>query len=345
LTAILNREPLGSAAFTEETAGRGRLKANLGDASVRPGQNNRLTLEVKASMPGICVDDDQAWVLIQDESQISLAHLTDAGVRLDLDRFPYPFHLDPMLKDVLLALPDAPTDRELATAFQTAAMLGDAASGNTILPVIARSSDLPAEDMVRYHVIAIGRPSRNTVIQQVNDQLPQPFIPGTDEIEQRIDDVVLRLSAGTELGYLQLMVSPWDESHALLAITGTTDGSIAWARRTLQNHPFGFRGNLVLVRADSMNAIDTRELLRGSVAASVATAVPEMAPVASKSSATSTAAVQSAGQTPGSSPAPQSPGRPQTGRPAWLVPLLAVNGGLVVGILAAAGWKARQKRL
>jgi hypothetical protein len=80
-----------------------------------------------------------------------------------------------------------------------------------------------------YRLIALGRPSRNPALQQVSAQLPQPFQPGSDEIQRRIDQVVFRLSPALSLGLVQLIPSPWNAARASLAGTGTTDEGVKGA--------------------------------------------------------------------------------------------------------------------
>jgi len=348
LTVLLNKQPLISIAFSEETADDGQARVNLADA-YKYG-SNRLTLKVDASMPGTCVDSDQAWTLIKSSSKIFLAHDEETGLDFDFDIYPYPFYLNPALTDLLFVLPDTPTNDELEHVLRLAAALGNSAAGKTILPTVIMGSDLPPQTLADYQIIALGRPSRNTLIQQANSQLPQPFLPGSDQIDQQLDDVTFRLPSDLTLGYLQLIPSPWNEKRALLVVTGTTDESVDWAADVLANRAGTLRkGNLALIRDDNeVKTIDTRTLISGGAVVAVATAVSETTPLAEmdlegtpvvETEVTFTPSLP-ANSTPNISALEQAPGG--TNRPAWLIPLVAIAVLIVIVIFVVAFWQSRK---
>lgn len=357
LTVLLNLEPVTSVGFSDETANDGYVRLNLAGTNVQAGKNNRLTLEVDASMSQLCVDEGQAWVLVDSSSMIFLAHREETGLNFDLDYYPYPFHINPALTDSLFSLPDTPTAKEWEWALRLAANLGDSASGSTTSPVGTLGDGYLGKELADYHIIAVGRPSRNALTQQVNDQLPQPFLPDSDQIDQRLDDVVFRLPAGTDLGYIQMIPSPWNEMRAFVAVTGTTDRGVDWTVEVLTRQPWAIgSGNLVIVRDEQVDTIDTQRLTRGGLAVAIATAVPEATPVATGApeatlvaTATGVAEVASVVTLPSSSPPPVSSGgeqRPQaTERPVWLIPLIVLTGLAVIAILAFAYWQARRRKI
>ncbi len=338
LTVFLNNRLIASTALNEKTADDGHLHISLADANVRSGRSNQLTLEIDLDMPGVCVDHEQALALIENNSRIFLAHREGTDPDLNLNLFPYPFHLNPALTDLLFVLPTVPSIEELGNVLRLTASLGDSAAGKTTLPVVMVDSDLPLQGLEGYHVIAVGRASRNALIQQVNAELPQPFLPGSDEIDQQLDDVVFRLPPGLDLGYAELIPSPWNEERALLAVTGTTDESVNWVVNVLSDRPWvlGNGGNLALITDDKVNTIDTRTLTSKGAAGAVATAVLEGAPEA-VTAPTETATV---GLSPTSSliPNPDDSATEQvsrgTDRPTWLIPLMGITGLLVIAIFA-----------
>jgi uncharacterized repeat protein (TIGR01451 family) len=340
LTVLLNAEPVASIALSEETARDGHIHINLAEANVRTVESNRLTVQVNLSLLEKCANpnSEQAWLLIRNTSKIFLPHSEDTGLTFDLDYFPYPFDANPGLTDLLFALPEAPTVGEWELALRLAAYLGNSASGKTIIPAVMMGSDLPSERLGNYHIVAIGRPSRNALIQQVNNQLPQPFLPGSDEIEQRLDDVLFRLPPGIDLGYLQLIPSPWNEMRVFLAATGTTDESVKGAIRILTDRPWALKGDLALIRGDSVKTIDTRELTSSGLAMTVATVVPEMTPVASNTP-TAIATPPSRSPTPDVSAAKQNSDAADL--PPWLLPLVGMNGLIIIAISAFVFWKSR----
>lgn len=354
LTVFLNGTPVASQPLDNQTAGEGYLRIGLGDANIRNGRDNRLAVQVNMALQGencSVGQAEQAWALIKSSSKISLPHNESTGVELNLDYYPYPFHLDTTLQDTLFVLPDEPTALERETILRLAAALGNASGGKTLVPAVTTGSLLEPDDMANYHLIAAGRPTRNRLIQQVNNSLPQPFIPGSDEIEQKLDDVVFRLPPNVDLGYIELIRSPWNENRGLLAVTGTTDNGFYAAANILANRPWVLgNGNLALVRQDGINTIDTRRLTNQGAVAAIATIVPELTPevnptptVTPTLPAATPAALAASPNNTGDKPAP-TPAQERAELPNWLIPLVGVNGFIIVAILAIAFWKARQRK-
>lgn len=355
VTVLFNRKPVASLALTPETALDGSLRVKLSNVEIQTTRPNRITVQVNMATPPTakCVDaeSEQAWFVVSRSSTIFLAHKTNPNVKLDLANYPYPFNAPSTLSKFLLALPSTPTNAEWGIALNLASSIGSSSRSRTLVPSATMGAEkLSAEVLAEYNIVAVGRPSRNDLIQQANEDLPQPFIPGSDEIDQRLDDVIFRLSADLSLGYIQLISSPWNKDNAFLALTGTTDDSVQLSVKTI-NQRRRLPGDLVLVREDQINSFDTRTLTQQGVAAAVATAVPEVTAVASKTEAVATPTPPVA--TPVSAiPQPKSTAGttavaeqtvPQSDRPGWLMPLLGVNGILVVAIVAFGYWRSRHR--
>ena len=350
LTVLINQQPVASVTFDETTALDGHLYAPLMDADIRPGQSNRLTVAIDATVPGICNTSDQNWVLVKQKSKINLAHREETGVDLNINLYPYPFHLNPTFTDLLFVLPEVPNQVELENALRIAAALGNYTDGQIILPKAIMGDNQPDPSLEDYHIIAIGRPSRNKIIQQANQQLPQPFLAGSDQIDQHIDNVTLRLPSDIDLAYIQLLPSIWNSDRALLVITGTTDQSISRAVDVLLTRPWAMNGNLALIRDDGdIQAIDTRRLVRAGIASAIATAVPESTlttegekqittTVEIGATASPTASLPSSASSP-NSPVPLSR---ETSYPVWLIPLVVMTSLIVVAIFAFVLWQFRR---
>lgn len=338
LTAFLNNQPVSGISFSDETAGSGQVIINLADAKIRSGQN-RLTLVVDASLPGTCVDSSQSWVLIKDTSKLTLPHNSN-GERLGLDfrTYPNPFNLNQNLTDLLFVMPAQSTASEWELALSLASSLGSSVEGISTMPIgILGGNELP-ENVSNYHVMAVGRPSRNELIQQVNSQLPQPFLPGTDQIDQRLENVTFRLPADTSLGYDQLLPSPWNEEKALLVVTGTTDQSLQWALEALRQS--NLEGNLILVKEDRVNTLDTRDFTNAGVVVAAATAAATTISETVRVVTVTVTATPVPPSTSGTSTSSQT----SNNFPSWLIPLAGVNGLIVITIIAYAIWQRIRAR-
>lgn len=287
LIVLLNNSPLADVTLDGVNAHEGILKVQLPDSYIKRGTNNRLSIQVEMQLVGEeCehFDVEQVWLAISQDSLLHLDHRVQGNPTLDLDYFPFPFDRQPDLNDILFVLPPTPGTAEQEGMLRLVAALGDATNGDELNPAVSLEGTLDAEVLKRYHIIAIGRPSIHPMIQQVNSSLPQPFVPGTDEVEQQVGGVLFRLSPDIPLGYIQELPSPWNERRALLVVTGTTDEAVAWATRALIGQPWLLWGNLVLVREGEeeveIQSIDTRLLTSSGLASTMATSVPELTPVA-----------------------------------------------------------------
>ncbi len=338
VNVLFNDKPIAAMPLTDENALNGRLKIKLPASQARPGASNRISIQAELRPVDACTNPDM-WLFISSASQLHLDHKVQNVRVLSLGFYPHPFNQRPDLTDVMFALPAEPMVAEWEDALRLAAALGATSNGSAFAPPVVLGNNWTKKKLEDYHFIAIGRPSRNSLLQQVNAQLPQPFLIYSDSIEQKIDQVTLRLAPDVSLGYIQLIVSPWNEARALLAITGTTDKGVREAMDILLYQPGQLKGNLALMRNNQVKTIDTRGLTQAGVAAALATAVPQMTPAPNVSSVSTPL---SPGLTP-STPASPISGAP--GRPTWLVPLVGATGLVILAILFIAFWQARRGRL
>ena len=335
---LFNGNPVATIALNNETSLNGTLKVKLPSDQARPGQNNKISIQSVMHPIDRCMNVN-TWLLVSSESLLHLNHKEQSIPSLDLDFYPYPFDQRSDLADVLFVLPSEPLPEEWEETLQLAAALGDAAGGPNLAPAVSLESSWSETNRVDYHIIAVGRPLRNLVLQQINEQLPQPFRRGSNEIEQRIDNVIFRLPPGLSLGLVQLLPSPWNEERVFLAITGTTDEGVKWAMDLVSERYWDLNGNLTLIREDKISTINTHRLTSSGQAAAMATAVPEMTPVVT---ITPTPQPSGASATPGPAALEQVPAG--SDRPSWLIPLVGGTVLAIVIIMAIAFWQARRQR-
>jgi uncharacterized repeat protein (TIGR01451 family) len=338
---LVNGEPVATVALRDETSLGGELLIELPPSLVRPGVSNRISLQSALYPLDKCVYDGR-WMRISNTSQLRLDHREQEGESLDLDSYPRPFAEQPDLGDVLFVLPPMPQVDEWEGALRLAYTLGTAAGGSSLAPTVALGDTWEQVGLADYHIIAMGRPSRNPALQRLNEQLPQPFLPDSDEIEQRLDDVVLRLPSELGLGFVQLLGSPWNQERAFLAITGSTEEGVKQAVDLVVNRYWALSGNLVLVKDGEINTNDTRGLARDGTVRVVATAVPEMSlddVVTTTAPPTLTPAfvVQS--------PILTSHNTEERNCPSWIVLLVIGTALTIIVIFAVAFWQTRQKRV
>jgi hypothetical protein len=334
MNVLLNDKPLATVALSEDTAASGAMRIKLPPSLVRPGASNKLSIQANLRPMDEC-QDLNLWLLVENTSLLHLDHQAQNTSLLDLALYPYPLNQRSDLADVLFVLPPEPLAQEWQALLRLAAKLGPSAGGPDLMPAVATGDAWQSRRLTNYHIVSLGRPTRNSLAQKVNERLPQPFLPGSDSIEQKLGRVTLRLPPDVSLGYVQLAASPWNSARVLLALTGTTEAGVQEALDVVLNRPWEMRSNLVLIQDDKVKTIETRALTQGGVASAVATAVPALSPVA-------TATEVVAFPQPGSTPAGLA--GPPVARPAWLLPLVIVSGLAIVASLAIAYWQARRGR-
>jgi hypothetical protein len=350
LRVSFNGEPIATIALTDESALNGELRVELPPSAAHPRRHDQVSIQSTTRPNDPCAGLD-TWLVVSSASRLHLDHEEQDAPIVDLNLYPHPFDRRSDLADVLFVLPSEPRPGEWEGGLQLAAALGSAAGGPDLAPIVATAlGDTWSElELADYHIVAVGRPLRNDVLQQVNDQLPQPFRPDSDGIEQRIDDVIFRLPPGISLGLVQLLPSPWNEDRAFLAVAGTTDAGVEQAVDLVANRYWSLEGNLVLIRDGEVSRVDTRRLTGSGRATAIATAVSEMTMVdvatattasemAAVGAATATAVPAYSNQTPGVSDA-DARGHP------WVIPLIGVTGVIVIAILFIAFRQAQRGRL
>jgi uncharacterized repeat protein (TIGR01451 family) len=344
LTVLLNQSPLADVTLDEDNAHEGILKVKLPDLFIRRDVSNQLSILVRMQVPGDeCerFDAGQAWLTISRDSLLHLDHRVQGDPELSLEYFTFPFDEQPDLNDVLFVIPPIPGTVEQEGLLRLAATLGDATNGAGFRPAVSLGGALDDETLSRYHIIAIGRPSFNPLIQKVNSRLPQSFVAGTDEVEEQVGEVFFRLPPDTSLGYIQEIPSPWNERRAFLAVTGTTDEGVSWATRALTRQAWRLWGNLTLVREETeeVQSIDTLALTSRGVASAVVTMMPELTPVAT---ITPTPEAGTGSDVALTQPAPSPTERGKSRLPTWVVLLAGTMVVVVVGIFGLAIWQSRR---
>jgi hypothetical protein len=270
----LNKKLVGSVPIDGAVLGERQVSIRLPKDALHPGTHNRLSFVATMSVEApecTLPDTELAWIRISETSTLRLPHeeVEDVISLASLREPLVPFASKQDLSDVWFSLPETPTDEELAGLVRVAAWLGNLSDGQGFVPRVSRGAVNDTAQLEGYHVIAFGRPTRNPMIAAVNEQLPQPFVPGEDTLRQEVGNVVYRLPGNFSIGLLQSMPAPWNSGRVMLVATGTTQEGIAWALDTLTDESLYYEldGDLAFIRADRLESFDTGKYLRGALAA------------------------------------------------------------------------------
>lgn len=347
MTVMVNDTPLTTTFLDQANAEAGSLQISLAGAGIRPGATNKMSVQVLMQPNQYRCDTispRQAWFKIWQDSSFQLDHQIQSTSELDLGNFPFPFNVQLDLGNVLFVVPPVARQNEQEALLRLAAVLGDATRGSALIPVVSFGDSLDPQRLSGYHIIAIGRPTLNPLLQEINSELPQPFMPGSDQVQYQVGSVLLRLPPDTSLGYVQLLESPWNPRQAVVAVTGTTDEATAWAAEVLTRQPWRLSGNLALIRSGKkeleVQVVDTRKLTSAGLASTMATAAPQLSPVATLGPETGAG---SSGLP--SSPTPPAGAQGKGGFPTWVLVFSVVTAAVALIILfAGIARLVRQKR-
>ena len=269
----LNGTPLSSALLTTENSEDGELTIALPKHRLRDGAN-RLAVTVEMALEGgnECdnIENRRAWTVLSSQSEVFLPYNT-APVQPDLDIFPYPFSKNTGLDNTILTVPDQVSSSLANDLARLSVRLGAASNSERLAIPVVFASTVTEELRENNHLIALGRPTQNALLAEVNADLPHPFIENTDILEPlKVDNVVFLVDPERNAGLLQIMQSPWNENYSLLAISGTTDEGTALALRALVNGSRKLVGDLAVVEpsldplagpdAVEIYALDTRDV-------------------------------------------------------------------------------------
>ena len=278
LVIFINGRVLGSARFSDETTQTTILRINIPYNFIYAGSNS-LSFDVNLSpLNESSGESFGLWVTIYSASilHVPLAPATASTNLRDLSKYPYPFINDPTLANVAFILPEQnPMVWEVAA--QIAFNLGRSVIGAPFYLMAVYDKQISEEVRQNYDWIVIGLPSEIQVMEELRDALPAPFEEGSNVATLTKLQVVYRLPEDTELGYLELLSAPWNNTRTILAVLGNTEAGIRQAGNALtipilRNQ---LKGDFAIINGEMISSADTRTR---SVEESVTPLVPSEVP-------------------------------------------------------------------
>ncbi|HNT24291.1 MAG TPA: cellulose biosynthesis cyclic di-GMP-binding regulatory protein BcsB [Anaerolineales bacterium] len=325
LVVYLNDQIIGSLRFTDETTQVTTQRIQVPAFSVRSGYNSLMLVSELVPLD-YCSELvlNNLWVSY---SPTSLLHLplvpaSDLLARVQgLNTYPFPFVNSPTLEQLgfILPLQDAVAWN---TAAQIAADLGQKSNG-ALVALQATFADQPVDALpANVDWLIVGRASSLPILQTIHDALPASFDPGSDLANESSFQVTYRLPAGTSLGYLEYLLSPWESQRSILAALGSTDQGLAWVSQALTTPSLSSKlaGDFAVINGEQILTADTRLGLGsgnlGATAAPATTLVPT--PYVSQPVVVE--------------------------RPGWLLPAIVASGVLIAVVVVIAVISAIRKR-
>jgi hypothetical protein len=226
--------------------------------------NNELKFQVDLAPLSQCsfLDTSNLWFSILPESVMNLPLVpatSDVAAPKDLDSYPYPFTGEPSLSNLAFVL-SKNDPASWNTAAQIALQLGRQASGALFSPGASYDGEIPEEVRANSNLIIIGMPTKMQIIDELNASMPAPFEEETNVAVLQGQQVAYRFPAESDLGFLELLQSPWNPDNIILAVAGTTPEGVRQAGAALIDPVLRgqLKGNFVLVNGHSLSVADTR---------------------------------------------------------------------------------------
>jgi hypothetical protein len=190
--------------------------------SVRQDGRHELTISLNAQFS--CLYDIRAIVTIKPASSFKLPFEVSSPA-LDLARMPAPFFLrNALLPDkTLVVVPENPDPRELDAALNVMSGFGSLV-GETFDFGIVTAGELTEEALAQSNFIFVGRPEQFDQLSAVRFPLPVANKKFTS------------LPAESETdGVLEMALSPWNESKAVMLVSGNSVDAVLKAAQALSS--------------------------------------------------------------------------------------------------------------
>lgn len=185
--------------------------------------DGRFDLNIELFSQESCTRDIDVDVVIKESSFLRLPHTSAAPV-VDLTLFPRPFYQPDSLNErkILLVVPDNASNAELQAAMEVAAGLGNLTNGGLVVDLVVFSSLVPA--MINSeHLVFVSKPASIPLIAEL--ELPVKLVNGLFDYSE----------TGAEDGLVQEIISPWNNTKAILIVSGNTDEGILKAGQAIKS--------------------------------------------------------------------------------------------------------------
>jgi len=316
IVLLLNGQPIGSVRMDDATASlpTNHAKIMIPPAAMRPGDNR---LDIVVNMVPIieCSPPDSRglWVNIWPQSLLHLPMIAVSSIPTvpqNLATYPAPFNYDPALASTAFVLGHKDLE-SWQNAMQIASYLGYQTSGSIIELSAFYGDEIPVVERSKYNLVVIGSLGQMPIVKEMNNNLPAPFLDGSEVAGNGNFQVTYRIPSDSPMGYIETMQSPWNSNNVVLAILGNTTEGVNWAAKALIDPILrsDLSGNFAIVNDSQILTTNTFYSVVSPETIS-ATVAPNVAGAPVGVSAPQTQALE----TP----------------PMWVLPTIAVSSGLII---------------
>ena len=323
----LNGQVIASIPFSKESEQVTTLHIKVPAGTLRFGENR---LDVSASMlivPSCDISGfSDPWLTVSNQSSVHLPVVTGTSLAVpllkDLKFFPELFVTHSDLGDIAFIFPKSDS-----ASWKIGGKLAYNL-GRQFNPLIANlqaayADDVPQNIHDTKSMIILGLASEVPFLNEFNDMLPAPFDMSNNTASERQMQVVYRIPTGVSVGYIELLLSPFNAEKSILVVSGNDRNGVILAGNGL------LQDELQSQLAGVFAVTNGTQVATGN-ASSPFSIVNDVAP----------------GSIPvNTTPVPNvSGGGPATERPIWLLPVIMISILSILGILGYVAVAAIAKR-
>ncbi|MEN9562874.1 MAG: hypothetical protein RIR73_1118, partial [Chloroflexota bacterium] len=232
----INGQVVSSVPFAKESEQITTLEIKIPQGILRFGEN---TLTIQTQMqPNLSCDlsgFSDPWLLVSNQTAFHLPTANAPAPSLygpDLRNYPTMFMGQSDLGDVSFVLAENDLTGWKAAADQAYTIGANAKPSISNLSV-AYGSNVPEEILASSSLILVGKASTLPILNRINDFLPAPFNTETNTAEEQGMQIVYRIPAGVNVGYLELTTSPFNSERLVMVISGNSDDGVNMASSSL----------------------------------------------------------------------------------------------------------------
>lgn len=263
LTVYWGDIPVGSKKLTAEKADNDELTFFM-PADVVGTRAGSMKFAFDLEVPEMfCTQrqDEMPWAYISKTSSIYLP--ANTATKLNFNNRPAPFQSNGSFNDVLVILPEVPSDSQLTQAGRTLALYGKGSNVYGRLKV-CNANEFNDKD-ANYNIITLGTPLDNSLILKLNNNLYFRFnSSGTEFITNK--KLILSADYAKSTGSLQLIRSPYAENRAILVLTGPNENTLKMITRMISNEKMSWNLKDDCVLIDSEGKVRTYQFQTYEVA-------------------------------------------------------------------------------
>lgn len=230
ITVLWGNVPIASKKLSKDNAGSDELTFNI-PVDIVGTSAKQMSITFDLEIPDtVCTPRqmDMPWAYVTKDSSLYLP--INNSVVPEFDTKPVPFQYKGSYNDVLIVLPDESDMEELTLLGKTLAMYGKGADAYGNLSVCKASEFLEKvkeknSDYKEKNIITVGTPQNNKFINSLNEKLYFPYNEDKTRFMSN-EKLVLSDNYANRIGTMQLLKSPYKESHSVLVLTGATSEAL-----------------------------------------------------------------------------------------------------------------------